>query len=372
MRIFSALLITSTLLSVSNAFACPTNLATSRIRVTASLTLCQAYDRYASALQHLQAEGISEPRRIGNLMAPRFINLPDWNAKRTIAPTSATSIYAPAPVTWVDWEAGAQIIDERARKNLGSHSFTPLVIDDLLRLHRSALKDVLVDAGHLRKSLEVGRMISKASSMTESQVQGVLSLPYLNATTAGKLVAYKPVDCLQDQSAEFQKRFSDDYTAGRLMNIRAWSEIDSRKFYDDGKGQKRQCGFIQYAAVEEVQPQLDRWLETVNSATQSWNANGISGDPIALAAMAQQWLVSIHPFTDGNGRTSRFAMDLILESLGLPAPVLAEMNDDLYSTPQQWRAAVGNGIERAVFAAESCARAKSGLGCAEIKSGAAR
>lgn len=46
------------------------------------------------------------------------------------------------------------------------------------------------------------------------------------------------------------------------------------------------------------------------------------GDPIEFAALAFQRLVSIHPFTDGNGRIARFVMDYILQRFGLPPPVL--------------------------------------------------
>ncbi|MFO0575393.1 MAG: Fic family protein [Polyangia bacterium] len=44
--------------------------------------------------------------------------------------------------------------------------------------------------------------------------------------------------------------------------------------------------------------------------------------PIELAAQAYQRLVSIHPFSDANGRTCRMVMDWILQSHGLPPAVL--------------------------------------------------
>lgn len=44
--------------------------------------------------------------------------------------------------------------------------------------------------------------------------------------------------------------------------------------------------------------------------------------PVVLAALAQHKLVYIHPFTDGNGRTARLFMSLILMQRGYPLVIL--------------------------------------------------
>ena len=48
----------------------------------------------------------------------------------------------------------------------------------------------------------------------------------------------------------------------------------------------------------------------------------VSIHPIELAAIAHYRLVVIHPFHDGNGRTSRLLMNLILMQAGYPAVVI--------------------------------------------------
>jgi Fic family protein len=48
--------------------------------------------------------------------------------------------------------------------------------------------------------------------------------------------------------------------------------------------------------------------------------------PLILAADAHQKLVSIHPFTDGNGRTSRLIMNLILLRAGYPVTIIRGAN----------------------------------------------
>jgi Fic family protein len=63
--------------------------------------------------------------------------------------------------------------------------------------------------------------------------------------------------------------------------------------------------------VPDLMAQLQAWL---NSAT--------SLHPVELAAEAHYRLVTIHPFVDGNGRTARLLMNLILMMLGYPPAII--------------------------------------------------
>ena len=60
-----------------------------------------------------------------------------------------------------------------------------------------------------------------------------------------------------------------------------------------------------------------RWLNS---------AETLSLHPIRFAALAHYKLVHIHPFSDGNGRTSRLLMNLILMQSGYP-PVIIRKQD---------------------------------------------
>jgi Fic family protein len=80
-------------------------------------------------------------------------------------------------------------------------------------------------------------------------------------------------------------------------------------------------------------------------------------------AKAQRWFISIHPFTDGNGRTSRFLMEWILNSIGLPPPIVEDMNNDIYETEAQWADEIGKGLLKTVEIAEACARQPQSQGC---------
>lgn len=52
--------------------------------------------------------------------------------------------------------------------------------------------------------------------------------------------------------------------------------------------------------------------------------------PIELAAQAHHKLVAIHPFIDGNGRTARLVMNLILFRAGYPPAVILRVNRKQY------------------------------------------
>ncbi len=54
------------------------------------------------------------------------------------------------------------------------------------------------------------------------------------------------------------------------------------------------------------------------------------GEPISVAAQAHHRLVNIHPFVDGNGRTARLLMNLILIQAGYPASVIEQVHRQQY------------------------------------------
>ncbi len=65
--------------------------------------------------------------------------------------------------------------------------------------------------------------------------------------------------------------------------------------------------------VKELMRDFSSWLDRKIKKCEKNKDN-----PIVLAALAYQRMVSIHPFTDGNGRTARLVMDYILVRFDLP------------------------------------------------------
>ncbi len=66
-----------------------------------------------------------------------------------------------------------------------------------------------------------------------------------------------------------------------------------------------------------------RKLPDLMDAFESWLSNeGADLHPVELATEAHYQLVSIHPFTDGNGRTARLLMNMILLMQGYPPAII--------------------------------------------------
>lgn len=67
---------------------------------------------------------------------------------------------------------------------------------------------------------------------------------------------------------------------------------------------------------------------------------------VDLVADFQRDLVSIHPFANGNGRSTRILMNYLLAREGLPPVRLADTAADLQLSPQEWRDVVYDGVVR--------------------------
>ena len=62
----------------------------------------------------------------------------------------------------------------------------------------------------------------------------------------------------------------------------------------------------------------------------TWLQSENSDHPIKIASDAHFKLVSIHPFVDGNGRTARLLMNLLLMQVGFPPAIVRKEDRSVY------------------------------------------
>jgi len=116
-----------------------------------------------------------------------------------------------------------------------------------------------------------------------------------------------------------------DITAGNVLDIH---KLILRKIDDFNAGRYRsvavrvagsEVAFPNPLKVPELMEHFYKWL------------TGKNNDPIAkIAADAHFKFVSVHPFTDGNGRTGRLLMNLLLMQAGLPPAVITKEDRTRY------------------------------------------
>ena len=118
----------------------------------------------------------------------------------------------------------------------------------------------------------------------------------------------------------------DPLTAFDVRQIHA---LVLTKIDDENAGQYRNVPVRIVGAAHEPPPawdipaQMDDWTSWLEA-----QAGGM--EVVPLAAMAHHRLVAIHPFIDGNGRTARLIMNLILMRHGYPPAIITRVNRDQY------------------------------------------
>ncbi|MEA3342866.1 MAG: Fic family protein [archaeon] len=70
--------------------------------------------------------------------------------------------------------------------------------------------------------------------------------------------------------------------------------------------------------IERLMPELVRWINTEKV------------HPVELSALAHYKLVHVHPFGDGNGRTSRLLMNVVLMRCGFPPAIVLNVERKKY------------------------------------------
>ena len=352
MRMLKLFSVTIIAVAASQALTCPQAVRGLRSAYVISFggDLCALADTTARIRESFSARGIDANKFVG-LRAGRFINLPDWekaNAKGNFDPEM---VYEPAPMTWDNWALAADQVDSQGAFNARSNLLPDFSLDAFRAINLLSLPPSEKQWGGKIRGYgdEVGdKALDRETALTEQQIAVLKNLEYRDYER-NSIVTFTPTICLDEASPEVQKSFENRREGNPADLTRPGSWFESG-------GQRRHCGLFQYTPAMQVNGQLKAYFANVNGSIQKLRSGAGDVDPIFLSARVQRWLVSIHPFVAaGNGRTSRFAMDTLLESLGLPAPVLPkDMNTDILSSEAQWASSIGAGIDDAFAILEKC------------------
>jgi len=117
---------------------------------------------------------------------------------------------------------------------------------------------------------------------------------------------------------------NDDYKL-RSIDILSLHGLVLRSIEDDFAGRIRNGG-VRITGANFVPPSASKVSDLLDELIDFINNNPLHLNDIELATVFHHKLVYIHPFFDGNGRTVRLAMNLLLMRCGFP-PAIILKND---------------------------------------------
>lgn len=117
---------------------------------------------------------------------------------------------------------------------------------------------------------------------------------------------------------------NDDYVL-RSIDILSLHALVLRSIEEDFAGRIRNGG-VRISGANFVPPNANKVSDLLDELIDFINTNPLKMNDIELAAIFHHKLVWIHPFFDGNGRTVRLSMNLLLMRCGFP-PAIILKND---------------------------------------------
>ena len=117
---------------------------------------------------------------------------------------------------------------------------------------------------------------------------------------------------------------NDDYNL-RSLDVLSLHGLVLRSIEDDFVGRIRNAG-VRISGANFTPPNANKVSDLLDELIDFINTNPLQLNDIELATVFHHKLVWIHPFFDGNGRTVRLAMNLLLMRSGFP-PAIILKND---------------------------------------------
>lgn len=99
---------------------------------------------------------------------------------------------------------------------------------------------------------------------------------------------------------------------------------------DDDFGGRFRTGRVQITGANFIPPNPLKVPDLLDELLEWVRCNPQNLDPVSLSAVFHHRFVWIHPFFDGNGRTGRLAMNMILMELGYPPVIILRTDRNKY------------------------------------------
>lgn len=131
------------------------------------------------------------------------------------------------------------------------------------------------------------------------------------------------------EAIEYVESLADKKEPITAFQVRRIHKLVLSQIDDENAGQYRKTN-VRIAGATHVPPEawdvphrMSDWENWLKEAERTMH-------PVEVAALAHHQLTAIHPFLDGNGRTARLVMNLVLLRVGYPPAVILRANRQKY------------------------------------------
>lgn len=273
---------------------------------------CEMNDEYSRLKETFHNEHGLNIEYLTGYRAQRLIDRKVWEEEADRIRCRPEKAYLPSPDVWINWEKGAQFMNEA-------------LIDQKLRGENFSLDQSFIEAININ-SVNI-KVMSGFSAMIKGARPGKIRAP-------GDLAPSFLLKCWKDEITRTDLEVLDDYdlkdSAGNPL-VSTYSLLISESI-TECPGTDSISGHIYYTPSDQVGLELNKLMSFADEKFNEFIRGSGSPDysPMDFIADFQRWFVAIHPFGDGNGRTSRFLQDYLLSKFGLPfAPGGRIQNDVL-------------------------------------------
>lgn len=304
---------------------------------------CALQDRFvalkaAYAAKQVNIDEVAEYRVI------RFVDRHNWERAKA-SRIKPEQIYQPAPATWTVWDAGIrEVMRVGGAKGQLENGFelnesNIAYINKVLLLNEQQhlnVKDKITD-----QTLNPGEYRKVTSTGVGFRSGGQDYSAMINSS--------------EDSMNRFQTRWETAMGApfSDLLQT-AGSANSAGANLRSGMKENETRTFISYAPSTAVPTAMDWIKHFIKLNLEKYKSGNPVLSPMELAAVAQKWFVSIHPFSDGNGRTSRAIQDLILANFEMPFVPGGDLQDDATSVYEDYVQRTYAKTEALLSALEMC------------------
>ena len=318
---------------------------------------CAIQDRFALVKAFFTARKINV-NELAEYRLMRFFDRKSYD-KAASQNTPPAKIYDPAPETWNVWDTGiktlfgADPVSYVLFKSLGFNLNTP----GYENLNFQMINEVLLknDMGDVSRDHLKGKQTRDSIPGTyriAGDGQIGFHIPY-DANYQAK------IDRSQDSMRRTQIQWEKDYGRPFADVVRSANGLnpDQATFGVSmlANAKPNNAGmFVAYAPSEIVPTQLT-WISAfINASIDRYRVGKPLMPPIEFSAFVQKWFMTVHPFSDGNGRTSRAIQDFILATFKMPYAPGGDLQNDSLEEYDKYIDSTYEKIESSVATLEKC------------------